>query len=68
MVLVQPEEPMYDSYSDNNSKSVSLVALFVAFTIAFTAGFGALCFATSAGHSDSTGNPLKQQRTQNAQV
>ena len=55
---------MYDSYSTDNAKSVSLVALFVAFTIAFTVGFGALCFANNAGHSGTTGNPLKQQQQQ----
>lgn len=53
---------MYDSYSKDNTKSVSLVALIVAFTIAFTAGFGALCFATNAGHAGTSGNPLKQQQ------
>lgn len=54
---------MYKTYSTENSKSVSLVALIVAISFAFMIGFGALCFATNAGQSDTSGNPLKQ--TQN---
>ncbi len=42
-----------------NERSVNLLGLFFGLGLAFTVGFGALCFATNSGH-DSAAHPQKQ--------
>jgi hypothetical protein len=43
-----------------NERSVNLLGLFVGLGVAFTVGFGALCFATNSGHDSPAHHPQKQ--------